>query len=675
LLFKYESLLGKSEVENLSDTPDDQYRSCPVQSIRRIFFTWSRSERIALIILAALIAAYITFFSAFQIQRQNAYENSLDTLSIEQPLWNTLHGRFFRTTYYPVTGQTVTDFTNRKTESRLGDQVQLSLLALLIPYAILPKTETLLVIVCICVGLGAIPLYRIARRRRAPPWLALLFAAGYLFLPAIETNTGWDIHSANFLPPLLLAALDAAEAGHVKTWWVITLLAMGFREDFPIFVGWAMIWMAPKRLRKQAVVMFGFGLAFSLISFLVIIPYFGGGGTPYIVRFLPSGTPLTALGIWSAIRQGNFWWLELFKLAIYNVRLGLPFLFLYFASRPALLAMAPLIFANGLSWYPYNLTPELFHYSAPLISWAFVGAVDGFLRIEHYFKQHRPKVNWNGIFGVALTGSLLVSHWMQGYTPLSKGFVWPDLTGREKIAQELITMVPKDAAVSVEPHLAGHFSQFKTVYLFPDVRDAQWIMLDIWYGSFPIYLPPEKTQAVWDAIRDDPSWETVAARDGILLLKKGSGPPQKITQAYQGTTVAQPEFITRFGDDNAVDIVSISLVHHSKVEVTLCTDWELSKPQADMSIKIQFISRENVVSDPPADGFSLSPQIFSQPGRYRLCSRRMEASYFNGQRAILISLQSKLVSFTPVSIVDASTWAPYLKPQDGALEIDLSRYH
>ena len=647
----------------------------PARSISKIFTTWSRSERTALFILAVLIAAYIIFFSAFQIQRQNAYENSLDTLSIEQPLWNTLHGSFLRATYYPVTGETVTDFTNRKTGSLLGDHVQFSLLALLIPYALLPRTETLLIIVCVCVGLGAIPLYRIARRRLVSPWLALLFAAGYLCLPAVETNTGWDIHGASFLPPLLLAALDAAETGHHKTWWVITLLAMGFREDFPIFVGWAMIWMAPKHLRKQAAVMFGLGLVFSVISFLVIIPYFGGGGTPYIVRFLPSGTPLTVLGIWSAIRQGNFWWLELVKLAIYNVRLGLPFLFLYFASRPALFAMAPLIFANGLSWYPYNLTPELFHYSAPLISWAFVGAVDGFLRITHYFKQRRPKLNWNCIFGIALTGSLLVSHWVQGYTPLSKGFVWPDLTGREKIAQELINIVPKDAGVSIEPHLAGHFSQFKTVYLFPDVRDAQWIMLDIWYGSYPIYLPPEGTQAIWNAIQNDPSWETAAARDGILLLKKGSGPPQKISQAYRVSTAAQPEFTARFGDDKDVEIVNMSLVHHSKVELTLCTDWELYQPRADTSLKIQFLSRENVVSDAPSDGLSLSTQIFTQPGRYRLCSRRMVASYFAEQRAVIISLQSKLAPHIPVSIIDPGKWAPYLKVLDNTLEIDLSGIH
>jgi uncharacterized membrane protein len=664
--------LGHREEIRLADTTVSQERGNLYHRVSKRFFTWSRPDRIAIIILAFLILCYITFFSAYQIQRHRAFETNLDTLSVEQPLWNTLHGQFMRTTYYPITGAFVTNFNDRKTDILFGDHVQPSLLVLLIPYAILPRTETLLVLLCICVGLGAIPLYWIAQHRLESPWLALLFAAAYLFLPAIETNTGWDIHGANFLPPLLLFALYAAETNHDKTWWFITLLAMGFREDFPIFVGWAMIWMVPHRLRRQACLLFGLGLVFSLVSFLVIIPHFGGGGTPYIERFLPSGTLLTPQGIWSAISQPNFWWLELVKIAVYNLRLGYPLLFLYFASNSALMAMAPLIVANGLSWYPPNLIPETFHYSSPLIAWAIIGAVDGFIRITHYLKQHRLRLNWNVVFGIALTTSILISHRMQGYTPLSKEFVWPDVTGRENIAQEMIASIPNKAAVSVEPHLAGHFSQFKTVYLFPDVRDAQWMMLDVWYGIYSVYLSAENTQALWNTIQADPSWETVQARDGLILLKKGSGPPENISNAYLLTQEIPPEFTVRFGDKNGMDLVNVSLVHHSKVEVTLCIDWELKQSEADMSPMISFRSYENILSQPPADKFSLSSQIFSQPGRYRICSRRIGTSYFADQQAVLISLATNGTNSTPVSISDPGKWASYLSINQDKLEVNLS---
>jgi uncharacterized membrane protein len=643
--------------------------------MKRNFLARLSSDRITIVILSGMVLVYSVFFSAYQIQRQHAYENSLDTLSIEQPLWNTLHGLFMRTSYYPVSGDTVANFTDRKTDTLFGDHVQPSLLVFLLPYAVLPHTETLLVIFCICIGLGAIPLYRITRRHLSSPWLALLFAAGYLLLPAVETNTGWDIHGANLLPPLLLAALDAAETGRLKTWWVLSLLAMGFREDFPLFIGWAMVWMVPRKIRKQALVMFALGLVFSLASFFVIIPHFGGKGTPYIVRFFPAGTPITIQGIWSVLSQGNYWRDSMIKIFIYNVRLGMPLLFLYFGSTSTLVAMAPLILANSMSWYSYYVTPDIFHYSSPLIAWALVGAVDGFNKITHFFTQRRPRLNWNGIFGVALATSVLTSQIMVGYTPLSRDFIWPGLTGREDIAQQLINKIPQDAAVSVEPHLVGHFSHFKTVYLFPDLRDAQWILLDIWYGSYPLYLPAEGTQTLWNNIRQDHSWETVAARDGLILLKKGNGPPQNITEAYQVTNPSEPIFEVSFGGDHGISLVNITIVYHSKFEATLCTDWLLTGPKMDVTPQIQFVSTPHILSEVPGDEFRLSPAIFTGAGKYRLCNRRMGTAYLMKQREVYLSLQSKdATTFMPVSIINPGNWETFMKVQNNVLVIDLAGF-
>lgn len=638
------------------------------------FLAWPKSDRIAFSILSFMVLAYCVFFSAYQIQRQNAFENSLDTLSIEQPLWNTLHGQFLRTTYYPASGETITDFNVRKTYSLLGDHVQPSLLIFLIPYAILPNTETLLVVFCTIVGLGAIPMYRISRRRLSSPWLALLFASGYLLLPAVETNTGWDIHGANLLPPLLLAALDAAETGHIKPWWGFVLLAMGFREDFPIFVGWAMIWMAPKALRKQALIMAATGLVISLTAFLVIIPYFGGGGTPYIVRFFPTGTPMTFQGIVSVLEQPYFWQVNLIKFVVYNVRLGAPLLFLYFGSSSALLAMAPLILANSLSWYAPNITPDIFHYTSPIISWALIGSVDGYNQITHFFYQKHPKINWQGIFSVAFGTCFMTTQFMTGYTPLSRDFIWPGLTGRETIAQAVIDQIPRGEAVSVEPHLSGHFSHFKTVYLFPDVRDAQWILLDIWYGSFSLYLPPDKTQMVWNAIMKDPTWETVIARDGLILLKKGIGPPRNISQAYRVTN-PKPVINIRFGGEDGVNLVNLSLVYHSKVEATLCTDWDISGSNVDHYPQMQFMSTENVVGAAPMDTLRLSPIIFTEPGSYRICIRRMGTGFLAHQRELQISMATNESNQYQVSIINSGKFVSYVRAGNNILEIDMSGIH
>jgi uncharacterized membrane protein len=657
---------------NPADTPVGQDRSGKPISMNARFAVQTGGEKIAISILTLLVMAYIVYFSAYQIHRQNAFETNLDTLSVEQPLWNTLHGQFMRTTYYPITGAPVTNFNDRKTDTLFGDHVQPGLLILLLPYAILPRTETLMVILSICVGLGAIPMYRIAKRRLASPWLAMLFACGYLLLPALETNTGWDIHGANFLPPLLLTALDAAETGHIKLWWGAALLAMFLREDFPIFIGWAMVWMAPGKLRKQAWAMFGIGLAFSLASFLLVIPYFGGGGTPYLVRFFPRGTSLTVQGVWSVVSQASFWKNNLIKLMVYNARLGFPLLFLYFASGPTLLAVFPMILANGLSWYTYNLSPEVFHYSAPLIPWVMVGAVDGFKAVASLLRQRRPQLNWVGVLGVALGTSILTAHFMSGYTPLSRAFVWPEQSDRQSIAEKMISLVPADAPVSVELHLAGHFSRYKTVRIFPDVRDAQWIMLDVWNGNFSLYLNPEDTQHLWDGIRFDPTWETVSAQDGLILLKKGIGPPEKISDTYRVTGGVKPEMKVQFGEKKEADLVAISRSYPSRSEVVLCTDWDLTQAGAEGYPRLQFRSDENILTDAPGSRFRLSPGAVDRPGNYRFCSRQ-DADALAGQRALVLSLETKDPNVAQAAIVEAGKWAPYLKVIDGQLlEIDLA---
>ena len=308
-----------------------------------------KDRHLPYIVLWFAVVAYAAYFSLYQIRQHRTFQTGLDTASIEQPIWNTLHGRFMRATYYPVSGSIVTDFSDRSTESLLGDHVQPILLVLALPYFLFPHTETLFITLSVAVALGAVPMYHIAERRFHIQWLALLFAIGYLLLPSIQVATVRDMHATAFLPPLLLAALDAAEREKRGWWWTATLLAMGCREDMPFLVGWAMLWMVSRKHRREAVGMFGIGAGLSLLYFAVVIPRFGGGGTPYLARFFPLGTDVSPAGIASVLQQPAFWHKILGTFVAYNVRLGLPLMFLYWLHWPTLLAILPVLFMNGFS--------------------------------------------------------------------------------------------------------------------------------------------------------------------------------------------------------------------------------------------------------------------------------------------------------------------------------------
>ena len=266
---------------------------------------------------------------------------------------------------------------------------------------------------------------------------------------------------------------------------------------------------------------------------------------------------------------------------------------------------------------------------------------------------------------------MMTAHFMLGYTPLSRVFVWPEVTARESIALGMINQIPNDAPVSVELHLAGHFSQFKTVRIFPDVRDAQWIMLDVWYGNYALYIDTNGTQDLWNTILTDPSWETVSARDGFILLKKGSGPPKAITGAYRMTNANPPEMDIRFSGDNNIELVNISRITPSRSETILCTDWDLQEAVADTSPELQFVSTMNTLTEAPGSQFRLSPELFTEPGRYRFCSRQ-DIDYFTEQRTLVISMKTNGSKDYLASIIDAGKWASYINIDKDKLEVDLS---
>ena len=477
----------------------------------------SKHERGVYGLLALAVVIYGLYFSLYQIQRHRAFETDVDLTNMEQVIWNTLHGRFMRATTYPTdTGRTITDFSKRVTENRLADHVQPILLLLALPYALVPRPETLLVVMSVAVGLGAIPVFRLAKRRLHTEGWALAFAVGYLLLPVVETNSGWDVHGMSFVPPLLLASLDAAEQGKRGWWWFWALLAMGCREDMPFLVGWAMFWMAPKAQRRNATLMLGWGTLWSILNFLVIIPSFGNEGSPYLVRFLPYGTPLTRQGVTNLLGQWQFWQVEVTKLLLYGLRLGFPFLFLCFLNWPALLAMAPTFILNGLNWFEPVIFPNRFHYAAPLVPWALIGALEGFLFLEDRLKKWKPSVNWRNVVGEALMVSMVAAHLVNGYTPLNHNFVWPRQTTRDAQLIAALEHISSQVTVSASPHLAAHLARRPNIRFFPDLRDAKWIAVDVEKG----WDPYGGWRATLDTVRNDEDWEQVASGDGWVILRK-----------------------------------------------------------------------------------------------------------------------------------------------------------
>lgn len=624
----------------------------------------SNAEHQAFLMLLGVVIAYFLYFSYYQLQRYQAFWTNIDVTNMEQTIWNTLHGDFMRATIYPPTGAVIEDFSGRQTEHRWSSHVQILPLVLALPYAIVPRTETLLVLMCMSVAASAIPFFRLAQRRLKSPWAALLFAIGYLLIPMVQTNNSWDVHGLTFLPFFLLAALDAAENDRRFWWWFWILLAMGCREDIPFLAGWAMLWLAPRKHKREAVVMFIVGLTLSWLNFVVIIPAFGGGGgTPYIARFLPADVELTRESMMQLFRQGAFWRQELRLFVSYNVRLGLPVLFFHWLYWPALLAIAPLMFTNGLSWYTGASFPSLFHYSAPAMPWVMVGAVEGFVRLERLFTCRWPQWRWRNLMAEALIVTILISSYMEGYLPWSRAFIWPELSGREPAMATALELVPEDAVLSAEMQLLSHQAQRETLRFFPDTREADWILLDFWFGLYPY----QSMELLWPQVRDAEQWETVLADNGLLFLRQGQGPPEDLQNVFHPSDeLTLPTLRVRFGTEKqGLYLEGLQGYPRPVNYLFLCSDW---RQDVDGNftpyVELRGATTESAT---PLRAKQLLPMLFTEPDRLRDCTPLL-ANLRGSGPVIRLSVRDEFGRTYAPTLLDAGAWGERVRVDpDGLL--------
>ena len=76
--------------------------------------------------------------------------------------------------------------------------------------------------------------------------------------------------------------------------------------------------------------------------------------------------------------------------------------------------------------------------------------------------------------------------------------------------------IPSQATVSASPHLAAHLARRPTIRFFPDLRDAEWIAVDVEKG----WDPYGGRRATLDTVQNDEGWEQVASGDGWVIFRR-----------------------------------------------------------------------------------------------------------------------------------------------------------
>ncbi|MFN2137387.1 MAG: DUF2079 domain-containing protein, partial [Candidatus Promineifilaceae bacterium] len=408
----------------------------------RLALFW-RAHRLPL--LAAMVWTLV--LSAYAWLRHMRLNSSTFDLGIKaQVIWNSWHGDWFASSV--------------EVSHYLGDHVQLIFLLLAPLFGLWEDVRVLLFAQALLLSLGALPVYRIARRALGDRGLAFLFSLVYLLYPLIGFVNRFDFHPIVFCIPFFLAAYDLLETN--RPWWasLFILLALSLREEVGLTVFafglYAAFFLGRRRL---GLVWAAAGLGWSLIALFVVIPSFRGGASDTVSRYTWLGDSFAAL-LTAPLRQPGAVLAHLAEpyRAVLPVKLLLPVGFLSLLAPAPLLVTLPNLAYNLLSETPSQST-IYFQYLAPAVPFIFVAAIQGAQRALAWLPSTRAPLL---LAGWLVLGTLLAWVWDNPFTQKIDDPYFP-VYGLERQSNavrfyEAAALLPPEAEVATMmaygPHVA-----------------------------------------------------------------------------------------------------------------------------------------------------------------------------------------------------------------------------
>jgi uncharacterized membrane protein len=523
----------------------------------RISKTHSHRKRLALGIVGVLILLYIAVFSALSVARHEAFETSAFDLSLyDQAVWNTLHGRPFRST------------NEEGLDILLADHFEPILLPLSLLYLIYSSPKTLLIAQTVVIALGALPAFWLAKEQLGYGLAAIVFPVAYLLSPALEAANLFDFHPLALTASLLLYAFYFLHHRRYGIFFVFALLAMGCKEEIGIVV--LMMGLYMLLVHKEWKIGFltsAVGAIWYYIAVFVVIYHFTTNyPSPNIYSHLGDNAGEVIISIVSRPRFILEILLTKRKL-LYLLGVLAPFGPLSLCAPQVLLLALPSLAINLLSSADYMHRLDAFQYAAPIVPFITAAGILGTgYAVRLLNRGLKIGVRQSAYLCCALVLALSLGyHRYHGLSPLAAGFHRPSISAHHRLAREFIEMIPRDAVVSAQTNLNPHLSQRETIYLWPRVEEAEYILLDV----ASLINKDDIHSWIRKDLLADSEFGVVASQDGYILLRRG-WPNAGLTDDFVSFARVEnpsPQYPMIFNFGDSLQFLGYDVVH-DRVKLT-----------------------------------------------------------------------------------------------------------
>ncbi len=456
---------------------------------------WKPSPRI---LLVSLCAVYTSIFIGLMTLQFENYAAGIDLAIFNNIVWNTVHGKPFYFSFEEM--------------NFLGRHFLLGLLLIAPIYAAFPYPVTLAFIEVVAVSLSAVPVYLIAGRELKSRNLALGVAAVYLSMPVLDSIlTRADFHTDLVIAPFLTMALYCWIRGRRKQMVLFLFAVLSMKEDASLLIAaFGIYLLAYVRDVKYGAVVLLMGASWFVLSFYVILPFFGGQDVLGVYYGYLGQTPSEI--ILTTIRRPDLVAVHVLTRdkAYYLLGMFLPVLALPLANfslrrwNPALrynliFIAAPTLLENLLSDFSVSFVLGA-HLSAVLAPALVVPMIYGLKRISQHGRVPKifrtpdqiTKIPPKHLAAAVVLALILLSipaNYYLSRLPVSK---WPSYAAAgtymssedSNEASELVALIPDGASISatysddmIFGGIMSHLSSRSVVYIFPrHVPGAQYII-------------------------------------------------------------------------------------------------------------------------------------------------------------------------------------------------------
>lgn len=534
-------------------------------------------------LVMALVTAFSIFFIVYLTRMQDAFRTPAEDMGImDQAIWSLTHGQLFHQTICNIVNDT--NCYSVQGISRFAIHFEPILFPLSFIYLLWPGPKILMIVQTLVVASGAFPAFWLARLRLRNEVAGVVIAALYLLYPSLQQAEVSYFHAVAFTSAFLLFTLYFMYTRRTLWMFVFAVLALACKEEMPLVIAMFGLWTLIFQQRwRSGLGLVGLAVAWvglDLLIFRVFSPvghpllasrfaYLGSGPFEIIRNILLHPVSLIKAHV---LEHDHFFYLRLLLSSVNYLALLAPWVLILAVPSIALnlLSSDPNQY-QGLYQYNAEIVPVLIFAtieSMVVILWVIQGmakrladqraqvtglegAAANVVGKRRLAWAHIPGPRWFQLLALFfLLGTILFGvlrhDQTYGVMPFSQGYVWPQITAHDEMAQHFIDMIPATASVVAQSSLVPHMSQRANIYLYPyAVGSSDYVLLDVTSDTYP-FAPHDYIGTVKKLLLHG-EYGIVASQDGYILLKHGLSAPGLAPESPVSTGLAaQPNLPEAF---------------------------------------------------------------------------------------------------------------------------------